>query len=73
MSTEEETQKKFLSYLTDARYILSAVSVLVVAQPSSEVPEGFTNYSVRTKNVFSNFFHIMLYCFQLSSVKTQFL
>jgi len=26
--------------------LLSAVSVLVVAQPSSEVPEGLTNYPV---------------------------
>jgi len=26
--------------------LLSAVSVLVVAQPSSEVPEGLMNYSV---------------------------
>ena len=37
---------KFLSYLTGARYVLSAVSVLVVEQPSSEVPEGLMNYSV---------------------------
>jgi hypothetical protein len=28
--------------------LLSAVSVMVVAQPSSEVPEGFVNYSVLT-------------------------
>jgi hypothetical protein len=28
--------------------LLSAISVLVVAQPSSEVPEGLTNYSVFT-------------------------
>jgi hypothetical protein len=37
---------KFLSYLTGAQYVLSAVPVLIVAQPSSEVPEGLTNYSV---------------------------
>jgi hypothetical protein len=36
---------KFLSYLTGID-MLSAVSVLVVAQPSSEVPEGLTNYPV---------------------------
>jgi hypothetical protein len=41
---------KFLSYLTGARYILSAVSVLVVEQPSSEVPEGLMNYSVLSSN-----------------------
>jgi hypothetical protein len=36
----------FLSYLTGARCVLSAVSVLVVAHPSSEVPEGFMNNRV---------------------------
>ena len=46
MSTEGERHSKFLSYLTGARYVLSAVSVLVVAQPSSEVPEGLMNYPV---------------------------
>jgi len=45
MSTEGETLK-FLSYLTGARYVYPAVSVLVVAQPSSEVPEGLMNYPV---------------------------
>jgi hypothetical protein len=35
-----------MSYRTGARYVLSAVSVLVVAQPSSEVPEGLMNYPV---------------------------
>jgi len=30
--------------------LLSAVSVLVVAQPSSEVPEGLTNYPVPSGN-----------------------
>jgi hypothetical protein len=48
MSTEAETLK-FLSYLTDM--LLSAVSVLVVAQPSSEVPEGLMNYPVHSQNV----------------------
>jgi hypothetical protein len=43
--TEGETLK-FLSYLTGARYILSAVSFLVVVKPSSEVPEGLMNYPV---------------------------
>jgi len=45
-----ERHSKFLSYLTGARYVLSAVSVLVVAQPSSEVPEGLTNYTVLRSN-----------------------
>jgi hypothetical protein len=45
MSTEER-HSKFLSYLTGARYVLSAVSVLVVAQPILEVPEGPMNYPV---------------------------
>jgi hypothetical protein len=36
----------FLSYLTGTDMLLSAVSVLVVAQPSSEVPEGLMNYPV---------------------------
>jgi hypothetical protein len=36
----------FCPNLTGARYVLSAVSVLVVAQPSSEVPEGLINYPV---------------------------
>jgi hypothetical protein len=44
MSTERHS--KFLSYLTGARYFLSAVSVLVVAQPSSDVLEGLMNYPV---------------------------
>ena len=35
-----------MSYLTGARYVLSTVSVLVVAQPISEVPEGLMNYPV---------------------------
>jgi len=39
MSTEEEI---FLPI----DMLLSAVSVLVVAQPSSEVPEGLVNYPV---------------------------
>jgi hypothetical protein len=33
--------------------LLSAVSVLVVAQPSSEVPEGLTNYPVHASHVVS--------------------
>jgi hypothetical protein len=37
---------KVLSYLTGAQYVFSAVSVLVVAQPSSEVLEGIMNYPV---------------------------
>ena len=36
----------FLSYLTGARYVHPALSVLVVAQPSLEVPEGLMNYPV---------------------------
>jgi len=36
----------YLSYLTVARYVHRTVSVLVVAQPSSEVPEGLMNYPV---------------------------
>jgi hypothetical protein len=45
MSTEGETLK-FLSYLTGARYVLAAVSVFVVVQPSSEVTEVLMNYLV---------------------------
>jgi len=45
MSTEGETLH-FLSYLTADRYVHPAVSVLVVAQPSSEVLEGLKNYPV---------------------------
>ena len=40
-----------MSYLTGARYILSDVSVLVVAQPSSEVPDGLMNYPVFMESV----------------------
>jgi hypothetical protein len=39
----EGGHSKFLSYLTGARHVLSAVSVLIVAQPSSGVTEGFMN------------------------------
>jgi hypothetical protein len=52
MSTERERERergrhcKFLSYLTGARYVLSAVSVLVGTQLSSEVPEGLMNYHI---------------------------
>jgi hypothetical protein len=31
---------------TGARYVLSAVSVLIVEKPSSEVPEGLMNYPI---------------------------
>jgi phosphoribosylanthranilate isomerase len=41
----EERRKRPL-HLTGARKLLSAVSVLVVAQPSSEFPEGLMNYLV---------------------------
>jgi hypothetical protein len=45
MSTEAETFQ--VSVLpSGVRYVLSAVSVLVVVQPSSEVPEGLMNYTV---------------------------
>jgi hypothetical protein len=37
---------KFLSYLTGAQQLLSTVFVFVVAQPSSDVPEGLINYLV---------------------------
>jgi hypothetical protein len=43
---QRERHSKSLSYLTGAGYVLSAVSVLVVAQPSSEDPEKLANYSV---------------------------
>jgi hypothetical protein len=43
---QTERHSKFLSYLTGARQLLSAVSVLVVAQPSSDVLEGLMNYPV---------------------------
>ena len=45
MSTEGQTQKTWRDSL-HIDMLLSAVSVLVVAQPSSEVPEGLTNYPV---------------------------
>jgi hypothetical protein len=43
---QRERHCKLLSYPTGAPYVLSVVSVLVVAQPSSEVPEGLSNYPV---------------------------
>jgi len=43
---QRERHSNFLSYLTGARYAVSAVSLLVVAQPSSEFPEGLMNYPV---------------------------
>jgi len=43
---QRDRHSKFLFYLTGARYVHPVVSVLVVAQPSSEVPEGPTNYLV---------------------------
>jgi hypothetical protein len=46
MSTEGEALPKSLSSLICVRYLLSSVSVLVVAQPISEVPEGLKNYPV---------------------------
>jgi hypothetical protein len=45
---EHVNRGRGLSYLTGARYVLSAVAVLVVAQPSSEVPEGLMNYPVHS-------------------------
>jgi hypothetical protein len=46
MSTEGETLPKFLSHLQVLDMLVSAVSVLDVAQPSSEVLEGLMNYPV---------------------------
>jgi len=46
MPAEGERHSKFLSYVAGARYTHPAVSVLVVAQPSSEVPEELMNYPV---------------------------
>ena len=48
MSTEGETlQVSVLPYyLTGARYVPSAESVLVVAQLISEFPEGLMNYPI---------------------------
>jgi hypothetical protein len=43
MSTEGETLQV---PVLPARYVLNAVSVLVVAQPISDVPEGLTNCPV---------------------------
>ena len=45
-STSTEGERQFLSYLTGARYVHPAVSVWIIAQQSSEVPEGFTNYTM---------------------------
>ena len=46
MSTEEETQKTWRDSLP-IDMLLSAVSVLTVAQSSSEIPEGLMNNSVQ--------------------------
>ena len=46
MSPEGEREKKIWRDSLPIDMLLSAVSVLVVAQPSSEVPEGLTNYPV---------------------------
>ena len=46
MSTEGETHKKNCRDSLPIDMLLSAVSALVVAQPSSEVPEGLMNYPV---------------------------
>jgi hypothetical protein len=45
MSTEEETQKTWRDSLP-IDMLLSAVSVLVVAQPGSKFPEGLMNFPV---------------------------
>ena len=45
MSTEGEILQTWRDSLP-IDMLLSAVSVLVVAQPSSEVPEGLMNYPV---------------------------
>jgi len=45
LSTVPSTQKPWRDSLP-IDMLLSAVSVLVVVQPSSEVPEGLTNYPV---------------------------
>jgi hypothetical protein len=45
MSTEGETLQVSV-YLTGAQYVLSAVSVLIVVQPSLEVTEGLMTYPV---------------------------
>jgi hypothetical protein len=50
VSRERERHSKFLSYPIGARNVLSAVSLLIVAQPSSEVPEGLMNYPVQKDN-----------------------
>jgi hypothetical protein len=46
VNREREKHSRYLPYLTVARYSLSAVSVLVVAQPISDVPEVSMNYPV---------------------------
>jgi hypothetical protein len=48
MSTEKEAKKNWRDSLHIVM-LLSAVSVLVVAQPISEFPEGLMNYSVYRK------------------------
>ena len=48
MSTEEETQKKTWRDSLSIDMLLSALSVLVVAQPSTEAPEGLMNCPVLT-------------------------
>ena len=50
MSTEEETLQTWRDSLR-IDMLLSAVPVLVVAQPGSEVPEGLMNYPVEYRSV----------------------
>jgi hypothetical protein len=45
--------------------LLSAVSVLVVAQSSSEIPEGLTNNPVHTPYQFHLYSHKSLFCLYL--------
>jgi hypothetical protein len=56
MSAEGETLQVSKRFSTNDM-LLSAVSVLVVAQPSSEVPEGLTNIQLPSFSAFHDIGH----------------
>jgi hypothetical protein len=73
-TTRRLVHKKTWRYSPPIDTLLSAVSFLVVAQPSSEFPEGLTNYSVCTTDVYVSppdsikFFHPVLICYMNSTL-----
>jgi hypothetical protein len=72
--TLKERHSRFLSYRTGARYVLSAVSVFIVAQPSSEVPERLMNYPVYSdaRLVFVNVARLCSLCSMLTELSSSF-